>query len=113
MRVRIELERLKDQGFLEEKKVKEYYSGLSDILRNYMERALKLEALERTTFEIVQEMKQKNYEAAVIEKIRTVLEDADLVKFAKHMPERSLAERLEREILEVVDMTKPSETVKK
>ena len=109
VRVPIELTRLKDQGFLEEHKIKEYYSGLSDILRNYIERALKLEAHERTTFEILQEMKERNDSPAVIEKIKHVLEETDLVKFAKYSPERTLADRLENEILEIVDMTKPNE----
>ena len=109
VRVRIELARLKDQGFLEENKVKEFYSGLSNILRNYMERAFKLEALERTTFEILEEMKTKNYDGTVTAKVKTVLEDTDLVKFAKYTPERALADRLETEILEVVDKTKPTE----
>ena len=70
---------------------------------------MKLEAMESTTFEILQVMKEKNYELAVIEKIKHVLEETDLVKFAKNNPERAAADRLEREILEVVEITKPNE----
>lgn len=113
VRARLELGRLKDQGLLEEKKFKEYYSGLSDILRRYMERAMKLEALERTTFEITEEMKRKNFDALSIGKIKTVLEDTDLVKFAKHVPDRATADRLEALLLEVVELTKPADVKKK
>ena len=109
LRVKIELARLKDQGYLEENKTKEFYSGLSDILRTYMERALKFEALERTTFEIVTEMKQKNFDLTVIEKIKHVLEETDLVKFAKYAPERSLAGSLENEILDIAESMRPAE----
>ena len=107
VRARLELERLKSQGLLEDKKVKEYYSGLSDILRNYMERAMKLEALERTTFEVLQEMKEKNHGSSLVEKIKHVLEETDLVKFAKNTPERTTADQLEREILDIVEATEP------
>lgn len=108
-RVKIELARLNDQGLLADKKIKEHYSGLSDILRNYMERAWRLEALERTTFEIVEEMKQKNFDPAVTGKIKHVLEETDLVKFAKYTPDRTLADRLEAEILEAVESTRPGD----
>ena len=112
-RARLELERLKSKGLLEEKKIKEFYSALSDILRNYMERALHLEALERTTTEIVEDMKRAGFDALTIGKVQIVLEDSDLVKFAKHTPDRAIADRLENEILEIVDLTKPVPTKKK
>ena len=113
VRLRLELKRLKDLGLLEDKKVKEYYSALSDILRNYMDRSWKLQSHEHTTAEILELLKAKNFDKSVTDKIKTVLEETDLVKFAKKVPERALADRLESDILEVVDQTKPSETDKK
>lgn len=112
-RVKIELGRLKDQGYLQDKLYKEYFTGLSDILRRYVERSMSVDALECTTAELMEKMKQKNVEAAVTEKVRNVLETTDLVKFAKHHPERSQADTLEAEILEIVDMTRPAEGPKK
>ena len=109
VRVQIELKRLKDQGYLEDKKVKEYYTALSDILRNYMDRLWKVQAHEHTTIEILELLKEKNFEKSITEKIRTVLEETDLVKFAKVVPERTLADRLESDILSVVDAMKPDE----
>ncbi len=109
LRVKIELERLKNEGLLEGKKVKEYYSALSDILRNYIDRVWELQAHEHTTVEILDLLKEKNLDKEVAKKIQMVLEVADLVKFAKVVPERALADRLESEILDVADMTKPVE----
>ena len=109
IRANIELERLKSQGLLEEKKIKEYYSGLSDILRNYMDRTWKFQTHEYTTAEILKFLKENNVDKDIIEKVRDVLEETDLVKFAKRVPERALAERLEKEILEVAELTKPAE----
>ena len=108
-RVKIELKRLNDQGLLAEKKVKEHYAGLSDILKNYMDRAMKLQAHEHTTVELLELLKEKNFEKEVIGKIRTVLEETDLVKFAKVVPPRDLADRLESDLLEIVELTRPAE----
>jgi hypothetical protein len=109
VRVKIELERLKNQGLLEEKKIKEYYSALAEISRNYIDRVGWVEAHEHTTVEILELLKERNLEKTVIEKIKIVLEETDLVKFAKVIPERTLADRLEKEILDIVELTKPSE----
>ena len=89
--------------------MKEYYSALSDILRNYMDRVWKFQTHEHTTAEILEILKENNFEKSVIEKIKTILEETDLVKFAKRVPEYALSERLENEILEVAELTKPAE----
>ncbi len=109
IRVKIELERLKNQGLLEEKKLKEYYSGLADILKNYMDRVWKLQTHEHTTVEVLELLAEKNLEKNIIDKIKTVLEETDLVKFANVIPAPTLSDQLEKEIWEVVELTKPNE----
>jgi hypothetical protein len=106
-RALLELERLKKKGYLSEGKVKEHYSELSDILRRYLERRFGIEALERTYFEIVGTLKEKDFEPALIKEIDGVLQSADLVKFAKYAPPRTLADELEAAIRRLVDRTKP------
>jgi len=108
-RVKIELERLKDKGFLEEKNYKEYYSGLSDILRRYLERRFGVEALEKTSSEIRMDLEKKAFDKDLTRMIGEVLDESDLVKFAKQTPERDLAERLENLILTIVDATTQKE----
>ncbi len=110
-RVLLEIERLQKKGLLQEQKVKEFYSELSDILRRYLEQGFQMEALERTTYEIALELKEKNFERAAVEKIKGVLQNADLVKFAKFVPPPRLADELVRAVCEVVDLTKPKEEV--
>ena len=111
-RASIELERLKAKGLLEEKKAKEFYSELSDILRRYLERRFAVTALDCTTRELILELKQKDFMSGLISKTKEVLENADLVKFAKYDPPRSMAEVTERRILEIVEDTKPPEEEK-
>ena len=106
-RARLELERLKKQGFIEQHKTKEFYSGLSDILRRYLERQFGTETLERTTAEVVSALKEKTLDPEALEDIRKVLENSDLVKFAKYDPERSVTDELEKRLLNAVDRTRP------
>ncbi len=102
----LELRRLQQKKLLEAGNAKDFYSELSDILRRYLERRFQIEALEQTTFEILRTLKEKEFETAVIDKTKRVLEEADLVKFAKVVPPRSLADELGGEIEAIVQMTK-------
>lgn len=104
-RVEIELKRLKDHGFLEEKNHKAFYSELSDILRRYLERRFQVDALELTSAELLAELERRSFEKELRDAIHEVLDEADLVKFAKLAPPYPLAERLEALIRQVVGAT--------
>ena len=103
----LELERLKARRFLEEGKTKEFYSELADILRRYLERGFQIDSLERTTFELVKILKERNFPEDALGRTKTVLENSDLVKFAKFIPERNFADGLCEELVEIVNLTKP------
>ena len=109
----LELKKLREKKFLEVAKIKEYYSELSDILRRYLDRRFGFQTLELTTFEILNLLKEKNFERNVLEKAKLLFENSDLVKFAKYSPFGSLAAQLEVELIQVVETTKPVEEVKK
>ncbi len=73
--------------------VKTYYSELTDIVRNYIEEALEIPAMESTTFELIQGLKltsnkrKLKLSAETIRSLESVLKQADLVKFAKSQPQ--------------------------
>lgn len=73
-------------------KTKEYYSELTDIIRTYIEKELKVPALESTTNELVNDIKRINntnnldISNKIILKLKDLLKEADLVKFAKSKP---------------------------
>ncbi len=106
-RVLRELHRLNEKDLLTLTKIKEHYSGLSDILRHYLERRYGLDLMESTSVEIHDLLKKKIQETSVLDEIRQILEKADLVKFAKFTPERVFAAELEKRLLAVVEATKP------
>jgi hypothetical protein len=103
----LELERLKKKGLLEEARVKEFYSELSDIFRRYLERAYQIESLELTTYEVLKAVQEKDFSRETRDNIRHLLENCDLVKFAKFVPERDFADRLCQKLAETVNLTKP------
>ena len=68
--------------------IKAYYSELTDIARNYIEEAIEVPAMESTTFELIQGLKKKmSLTKETIDNLLTVLQHADLVKFAKSQPQ--------------------------
>lgn len=72
--------------------VKAYYSELTDIVRNYIEEAIEIPAMESTTSELIEGLKTASKKKKMklsqetIENLFVVLKQADLVKFAKSKP---------------------------
>lgn len=84
------LEKLKDKKLLEQDKVKEYYTELTDIVRLYIEQRFQIPALERTSTEIVVSFSgSRIVKGKTLEKLKQILNWADLAKFAKYRPMQS------------------------
>ncbi len=82
-----ELDKLKTQKIWQKGDIKEYYSRLTFIIRNYMEHRFHILALEQTSNEILKEFKKVNiYGPGIVEILDGLLNLADLVKFAKNNP---------------------------
>ncbi len=80
------LKALEAEQLLAQGQVKEHFSRLSDILREYLENRYFMPALESTTFEIVQYFSEDGRLGGQIEPLEKVLNLCDLVKFAKYIP---------------------------
>jgi hypothetical protein len=82
-----ELERLLAEKLVEKGEVKVFYTGLSDILRRYIENRFALRAPERTTDEFLVELRDASVLAAPHKDLLgEFLRHCDLVKFAEHQP---------------------------
>ncbi len=85
-----ELERLKDEKLWQSGETKKYYTRLTEILRKYLENRFGVFSLEMTTSETLDALirtgfkKDDNYNL-----LKSVLNGADLVKFARYKPEAS------------------------
>jgi hypothetical protein len=82
-----QLEQLRVEKPWIQKPVKMYYINLTDILRHYIERRYHIMALEQTTDEILKDLKKTGTTANNLEKLASILKLADLVKFAKLIPD--------------------------
>ena len=80
-----ELNALEKAKIWQEGNVKEYHSQLSEIIRRYTENRFQFIALELTTDEILQELKSILSDDQ-LNNLRTLLQRADLAKFAKSKP---------------------------
>ena len=93
--------------------VKEYYSELTEIVRNYIERELQVPALEKTTDEIIEMLRDFqnantiNTSKETIKKLKELLQEADLVKFAKSKPMSIEIEEDRKDAQEIISNLKP------
>ncbi len=62
---------------------KAFYSGVTDVVREYMAARYEFGAMEMTTAEIFDEMKSKDAPQELLDEVRELFERADFVKFAK------------------------------
>ncbi len=82
-----ELEKLRYGQLWQKGEIKPYYSRLTEILRQYIEDRYGVFSLELTTDETLRALLRTGFKKdAVYDLLRSVLTDADLVKFAKHKP---------------------------
>ena len=79
-----DLEQLRQQKLWQAGKVKEYYSGLSDIAREYIEGQFQVNAVEMTTDEILRDVRELHFDEQLYGKLKDTMELSDLVKFAKY-----------------------------
>lgn len=99
------LERLREERLWQSGAVKDYHTRLTDILRVYVEETFGVTTLEATTDEILAELPTKSCPASIIEMLRSVLEKADMVKFARYEPLADENERSIRIATELVQIT--------
>ncbi len=69
--------------------IKEHYAELTFILREYLEKRFGIPALESTSEETIGYLKKGEFPAPLMKPLQTLLEQADLAKFAKIIPPES------------------------
>lgn len=101
------LDTLKNRKLCERGQEKEFYTGLVDILRVYLQRRFGINAMEMTSTEIRHALDSNEHTRPSRSIMNRVLEMADFVKFAKMrpMPEDNVASF--KSAVEFVEQTKP------
>lgn len=83
-----ELERIKEEKIWQQGKTKQYYSEVTDVLREYILNRYGIPAMEQTSDETITAFTKQKYlpDEKTFENLKRILFNADLVKFAKYEP---------------------------
>jgi len=81
-----ELSALEGSPLIAQGKFKEYYTRAADIIRVYLGRLYRINAMEMTSWELLCSLEDTTLEPSNREVLERLLERCDMVKFAKHLP---------------------------
>ena len=104
-----ELERLRQANLPQKGHVKEYYTRLIDILREYLMKRYGIYALEMTSSQILASIKEHPEASQARAELRQLFQVADFVKFAKVLPPPDDNVRSFNVVKEFIEETKPVE----
>lgn len=107
-----ELQKLKEEKVWQQDKIKQYYTRLTDILRVYIEDGFTIQAMEKTSQELIQDIEKSDLSQKYpLVKLREMFTVSDLAKFAKYTPAPDENERCYITVAEFIEATKPLEKV--
>lgn len=81
------LDRLRSEKLWQSGKEKLFYTGITDTLREYIEARYRVSAMEKTSGEIMQSLADKEIDGKCYRELDELFKTADLVKFAKYIPQ--------------------------
>lgn len=80
------LDELEQKRLWQSGEIKEHYTNLTGILREYLERRFAIHAMEQTSDEIVEQLRLQHLSQSMLADTAELLSVADLIKFAKADP---------------------------
>ncbi|MEM7373888.1 MAG: hypothetical protein AAF587_35020 [Bacteroidota bacterium] len=84
-----ELAKLEELRLWQKGEIKSYYIELTDIVRTYIEGEFQVPAMESVTHEIIADLGKISLPVKLIKDMKSLLEMADLAKFAKLRPDQN------------------------
>jgi len=101
-----EMERLLASALLREGKIKQFHVELSEIVKRYLAARFGIEAMERTSWEVLEDLKAVRVGSEPQAVAREFLGGTDLVKFARYRPVEDEIRRSVDRAYRLVDLTK-------
>ena len=80
-----DLEKIRNQKLWQNNKQKQFYTAVTDVLRQYMAGRYEFPAMEQTSAEIFESLRGKDIDPELLTSVKALFETADFVKFAKHI----------------------------
>ena len=103
-----ELDRIESLDLPSSGRWKEHYTLVTDCVRGYVEGIFHIQAMERSTEELLVTLRRERANGAALPDLSHLLEEADLVKFAKVRPSVERARASVGQARGFVDVTKPA-----
>jgi hypothetical protein len=101
-----ELDRIAALNLPAQGELKHHYTLITDCMRSYVQGRYQIPALDRTTTELMTAFRRSHVDRAHVGLFRDLLNDADLVKFAKAHPSNQQANKAVTQARHIVDVTK-------
>ncbi|MCX7719368.1 MAG: hypothetical protein N2111_13340 [Candidatus Sumerlaeaceae bacterium] len=102
-----ELNRLEQDRLIEKKRINEFYTRLSAILRTYLGRVLEMPVLDMTTSELLCLLPETPLSDEARRLTGEILDESDLVKFAKWIPEAGTCLKTLERTRRLIAITRP------
>lgn len=99
------IEKIKSEHLDKSTDQKEFYTQLTDTLRQYLEDRFNIRAKEMTSSEIISRLENEE-DKSKIDELREVFETADLVKFAKYSVHNNINDMYLSSVVKFIDSTK-------
>jgi hypothetical protein len=103
-----ELSRIEALDLPAQRQFKRHYTLVTDCVRVYIEGIYEVPAMDRTTREVLLDVRGAGLDGTGTRLLRALLEEADLVKFAKLVPSIEGARLAVGRVRRFVDITRPS-----
>ena len=99
------LEQIKTEKIWQQGQIKQFYTDITDVIREYLENGYQINAMEMTTEEIVALVKKNKDLDEIRIVLKEMLELSDLVKFAKFVPLENDNEKMVLDAFMIVEKT--------
>lgn len=103
------LRKLEAQKLWQNGQVKEFHSEITGIIRNFFEREYNFPALESTSTETINDLRNIGVPASMIVCVEDFLSNADMVKFAKFVPLTEINQKMISSAYEILDYSKSAQ----
>ena len=96
------LRELAEKKLLEKGKLKLHFIQLTQLIKGFLNRHYRFNAEDLTTAETLYALKQGENESLILDNMRFVFNTADLVKFAKFIPDAPVFAEVDEKIMEMI-----------
>ncbi len=88
------LRELRGKNLPQRGEFRQFFISLSEMIKHFIERAYEFNAADLTTAETVERLKSGERDGEIVSQLETVFRQADLVKFARQVPEKEATDAI-------------------